>query len=124
MKVGNNGLKINTGLVKAQHKSNMISTMLGGGNSVASLSSLASGDTGTYSPSSAKGTAREQAKEIMKEYEESRRAAEQNENAESAKAEASGTDGTAAEKTEAAAEKAGAAAEGEEESGSGGQSAR
>ena len=102
MKVGNNGLKINTGLVKAQHKSNMISAMLGGGNSIASLSSLmgggsartqamsmmkqmdtfdrlsslASGDSGAYSPSSAKGTAREQAKEIMKEYEESQKAAE------------------------------------------------
>lgn len=103
MKVGNNGLKINTGLVKMQHKSNMISTMLGGGNSIASLSSLmggggsartqamsmmkqmdtfdrlsslTSGDSGAYSPSSAKGTAREQAKELMKEYEESQKAAE------------------------------------------------
>lgn len=102
MKIGNNGLKINTGLVKMQHKSNMISTMLGGGNNLASLSSLmgggsartqamsmmkqmdtfdrlsslTSGDSGAYSPSSTKGTAREQAKEIMKEYEESRKAAE------------------------------------------------
>ena len=103
MKVGNNGLKINTGLVKMQHKSNMISTMLGGGSSSLALlsslmgggsartqamsmmkqmdtfdrlSSLTSGDTGTYSPSSAKGTARDQAKEIMKEYEESQKAAE------------------------------------------------
>ena len=102
MKVGNNGLKINTGLVKMQHKSNMISTMLGGGSNLASLSSLMSGgsartqamrmmkqmdtfdrlssltsaDNGTYSPSSAKGTAREQAKELMKEYEESQKAAE------------------------------------------------
>ena len=102
MKVGNNGLKINTGLVKMQHKSNMISTMLGGGNNIASLSplmgggsartqamsmikqmdtfdrpsSLTSGGAGAYSPSSTKGTAREQAKEIMKEYEESQKAAE------------------------------------------------
>lgn len=101
MKVGNNGLKINTGLVKAQHKSNLVSQMLGGGNSIASLSSLmggsartqamsmmkqmdtfdrlsslTSGDSGTYSPSSTKGTAREQAKEIMKEYEESQKASE------------------------------------------------
>jgi len=101
MEIGNNGLKINTGLVKMQHKSNMISTMLGGGNNLASLSSLmggsaraqamsmmkqmdtfdrlsslTSGDSGAYSPSSTKGTAREQAKEIMKEYEESRKAAE------------------------------------------------
>ncbi len=101
MKIGNNGLKINTGLVKAQHKSNMISAMLGGNNlaSLSSLmgggsartqaanmmkqmdtfdrlSSLTSGDSGTYSPSSTKGTARDQAKEIMKEYEESQKAAE------------------------------------------------
>lgn len=103
MKIGNNGLKINTGLVKMQHKSNMISTMLGGGNSIASmsslmgsgsartqamsmmkqmdtfdrLSSLASGDTGAYRPDSAKGTAREQAKALMKEYEDSQAAAEE-----------------------------------------------
>ena len=103
MKIGNNRLKINTGLVKIQHKSNMISTMLGGGNSIASmsslmgsgsartqamsmmkqmdtfdrLSSLASGDTGAYRPDSAKGTAREQAKALMKEYEDSQAAAEE-----------------------------------------------
>ena len=103
MKIGNNGLKINTGLVKMQHKSNMISTMLGGGNSIASmsslmgsgsartqamsmmkqmdtfdrLSSLASGDTDAYRPDSAKGTAREQAKALMKEYEDSQAAAEE-----------------------------------------------
>ena len=101
MKVGSNGLKINTGLVKMQHKSNMVSQMLGN-NSLASLSSLMGGgsartqamsmmkqmdtfdrlssltsdSTGTYSPSSAKGTAREQAKELMKELEEGKTAAE------------------------------------------------
>ena len=102
MKVSNNGLKINAGLVRMQHKSNMISAMLNGGNNIASLSflmgggsartqamnmmkqmdtfdrlsSLASGSAGTYRPGSAKGTAREQTKEIMKEYEESQKAAE------------------------------------------------
>ena len=112
MEVGHRGLKINTGLVNMQHKSNMISTMLGGGNSIASLSPLmgsgsartqamnmmkqmdtfdrlsspASGDTGTYSPGSVKGTAREQAKEIMKEYEESQKAAEATKSAEAAEA--------------------------------------
>ena len=103
MKIGNNGLKINTGLVKMQHKSNMNTTMLGGGNSIASmsslmgsgsartqamsmmkqmdtfdrLSSLTPGDSGAYSPSGTKGTVREQAKEIMKEYEDSQAAAEE-----------------------------------------------
>ena len=102
MKVGNNGLKINAGLVKMQHKSNLVSQMLGGGNSISSMSALMGGgsartqamgimqqmDTferlsslgtdsaGVYGAGSAKGTAREQAKELMKEYEESRKAAE------------------------------------------------
>ncbi len=102
MKIGSNGLKINTGLVQMQHKSNLVSQMMGGGNSIASLSSLmgggsartqamsvmkqmdtfdrlsslTSGDSGAYSPSGARGTAREQAKEYLREYGESQRAAE------------------------------------------------
>ena len=97
------GLKINPSLVMMQHKSNMVSQMLGGGSGVSSLSGIMSGtarmqaraitrqydtferlsdlsykysggqDSGGESAddvdlSSASGTAREQAKKIMENY--------------------------------------------------------
>ena len=112
MKVGANGLKINAGLVTMQHKSNMVSQLLGGGNSIASMSSLMGGGTArtqamamtrqmdtferlanldsgkTYSAGSVKGTAREQAKALMKEYEESAELGETAESAEKTEASA------------------------------------
>ena len=66
------GLKINPGLVMMQHKSHMVSQMLGGGSGVSSLSGIMG------------GTAREQAKKIMEDYDKDAAEANGTDNAEGA----------------------------------------
>lgn len=113
------GLKINPNLVMMQHKSNMVSQMLGGGSGVSSLSGIMGGtarmqaraitrqydtferlsdlgykysgsqDSGAESAddvdlSSPSGTAREQAKKIMEDYDKDAAEANGTDNAEGA----------------------------------------
>ena len=113
------GLKINPSLVMMQHKSNMVSQMLGGGSGISSLSGIMGGtarmqaraitrqydtferlsdlgykysggqDSGGESAedvdiSSASGTAREQAKKIMENYDKDTVKADGADNAEGA----------------------------------------